>query len=121
MGDADTDTDVSELARAVVAELDPGTVIDDKLILSRRQAIALASGTLGLGALGGFATDGAAAQQAAGQVGTSSDPVDVEANTITAANSITENGNDVVSSPDSDYEIQKNGTDGSGVINFKTE
>jgi len=33
---------------------------------------------------------------------------------------ITESGNDVVSSPDGDYDIQKNGTDGAGVINFKT-
>jgi len=27
----------------------------------------------------------------------------------------------VVSSPDDDYEIQKDGTDGQGIINFKTQ
>jgi len=59
--ESETEQDVSELARSVVQELEPGTMIEDKLILSRR-----------------------------------------------------------ISSPDDDYEIQKNGTDGTGIINFKT-
>jgi hypothetical protein len=37
-----------------------------------------------------------------------------------SAGDITESGQDVVSSPTKDYEIQKNGTDGNGIINFKT-
>jgi len=40
---------------------------------------------------------------------------------LNANGSITENGQDVVSSPDDDYEIVKDGTDGQGIINFKTQ
>jgi hypothetical protein len=104
----DPDTDTSDLAREVIKELDPGTVIDDKLILSRRQALAIATGGVSASVLLGFAT-GTAEADAAGQVGTSSDPIDVEANTISFPNL------------SNDYEIQKDGTDGSGVINFKTQ
>lgn len=34
---------------------------------------------------------------------------------------ITQDGNDVVDSPDGEYEIQVDGTDGAGIINFKTQ
>lgn len=78
---ADTDRDVSELAQEVIQELDPGTVIDDRVILSRRQAIGLATGALSIGALTGVGAESASAQ-AAGQVGTESSPVDLEANLI---------------------------------------
>jgi len=118
--DSPDDRDVSELARAVVAELEPGTVIDDKLILSRRQAIGLATGSIGVGALATLGADTAAAQ-AAGQVGTASEPIDVEAHDLNAQNSLTDAGDAVVSSPSADYQVQKDGTDGSGVINFKTQ
>lgn len=107
--DHDTSDDVSELAREVVAELDPGTVIDDKLILSRRQALAIATGAVSASALLGFGVGGAQAQQAAGKVGTKSEPLDIDAATITFPQLSNE------------YEIQKNGTDGSGVINLKTQ
>jgi len=106
--DSETEQDVSELARSVVQELEPGTMIEDKLILSRRQALAIATGTVSASALLGFATGTADAQSAAGQVGTSSQPIDVEANTISFPNL------------SDSYEIQKNGTDGQGIINFKT-
>lgn len=76
--DPTADRDVSALAREVVRELDPGTVIDDKLILSRRQAIGLATGSVGVGVLATLGVDTAAAQ-AAGQVGTTTDPIDVVA------------------------------------------
>ena len=118
--ESETEQDVSELARSVVQELEPGTMIEDKLILSRRQALAIATGTVSASALLGFGTGTAEAQTAAGQVGTASQPVDVEAATINATQSISENGQDVISSPDDDYEIQKNGSDGQGIINFKT-
>jgi hypothetical protein len=111
----DTDQDTSELAREVIKELDTGTVVDDKIVVSRRGLTALIGAGLGAGALATLGIDKASAQQAAGQVGTSSSPVDVEAATII------ENGQDVVSSPDDDYEIQKDGTDGQGIINFKTQ
>ena len=109
---ADTDTDdpdTEALAEAAVAELDTGTVVDDKIVVSRRGLTALMGAGLGAGALSMLGVDEASAQTAAGQVGTSSDPVDVEANTISFPNL------------SNDYEIQKNGSDGTGVINFKTQ
>jgi len=113
--DAAPDTDTSELARAVIQELDTGTVVEDKIVVSRRGLTALIGAGLGTGALSMLGVDKASAQTAAGQVGTASSPVDIEAATII------ENGQDVVSSPDDDYEIQKDGTDGPGIINFKTQ
>jgi len=118
---AELDADTSELARAVIKELDTGTVVEDKIVVSRRGLTALIGAGLGTGALSMLGVEKASAQTAAGQVGTSSEPVDIEAATITASNSITENGQDVVSSPDDDYEIVKDGSDGTGVINFKTQ
>jgi len=106
--ESETEQDVSELARSVVQELEPGTMIEDKLILSRRQALAIATGTVSASALLGFATGTADAQSAAGQVGTANQPIDVEANKISFPNL------------SDSYEIQKNGTDGQGIINFKT-
>ena len=85
--DADQPDDMSALAREVVRELDPGTVIDDKVVLSRRQALGVASGALSLGAIAGWGSEEASAQ-AAGQVGTDSEPVDVEAHTATVANEL---------------------------------
>ena len=87
MSTADPDRDVSDLAQEVIAELDPGTVIDDRVILSRRQAIGLATGALSLGALAGFGAEEASAQ-AAGQVGTDTDRVDVLGYTVDASNEI---------------------------------
>jgi len=112
--DTDADTDTSELAAAVadeldseaiareaVTELDTGTTVGDKILISRRGLGALVAGGLSVGALATLGVDEATAQQAAGQVGTSSSPVDVEAATII------ENGQDVVSSPDDDYSAKQ--------------
>jgi hypothetical protein len=85
--DDETDPDVSDLARQVIAELDPGTVIDSKVILSRRQVIGLSTGALSLGALAGFGA-GEAEAQSAGAVGTDADPVDVQGFSVTAANEL---------------------------------
>jgi len=85
--DDTTDPDVTELARQVIAELDPGTVIDSKVILSRRQVIGLSTGALSLGALTGFGA-GDAEAQSAGAVGTDADPVDVQGFSVTAANEL---------------------------------
>ena len=74
----DSQTDVSELAREVVAELEDTRQIGDQLLLSRREAIALSTGAVSLGALGVAGAGSASAQEAAGQIGTASDPVDVE-------------------------------------------
>ena len=107
--DATDDPDTEALAEAVVAELDTGTVVDDKIVVSRRGLTALIGAGLGAGALSMLGVDEASAQTAAGQVGTETDPIDVEANTISFPNL------------SNDYEIQKNGTDGTGVINLKTQ
>jgi hypothetical protein len=108
--DTDTDDpDTEALAEAVVAELDTGTVVDDKIVVSRRGLTALIGAGLGAGALSMLGVDKATAQTAAGQVGTSSEPVDLEANTITFPNL------------SDSYEIQKDGTDGQGIINLKTQ
>lgn len=128
MTDADTDTDIDEestldmdeLASTVVDHMDPGKY-GDKWVLSRRQMVALAGGGLSVGALASLGVSDAQAQTAVGTIGTASSPVDVEAASINTSQSITENGQDVISSPDDDYEIQKDGTDGTGVINFKTQ
>jgi len=120
MSAEESETEVTELAKAVIDELDPGTTIGDKIILSRRQLLAVAGGGLSVGALATLGVGKAEAQSAVGTIGTASSPVDVEAATINATQSISENGQDVISSPDDDYEIQKNGSDGQGIINFKT-
>jgi len=76
--DTDTDDpDTEALAEAVVAELDTGTVVDDKIVVSRRGLTALIGAGLGAGALSMLGVDEASAQTAAGQVGTNSEPVDV--------------------------------------------
>jgi len=72
----DSETDESELAQRVVDELDPGSIVEDKVILSRRQVVGLATGTLSVGALAGFGSGEAQAQSAGGQIGTPSSPED---------------------------------------------
>ena len=69
--------DVSKLAQQVVAELKPGTTIADKVILSRRQLVAIAGGSISVGALMKFGVSEAQAQEAVGAVGTEDEPVDV--------------------------------------------
>jgi len=86
--DDDTDTDAlaaevaaeldaEAIAREAVTELDTGTTVGDKILISKRGLGALVAGGLSLGALATLGVDEATAQQAAGQVGTSSEPVDV--------------------------------------------
>jgi len=113
----DTATDTSELAREVIRELDPGTIVEDKIVISRRMAILVATGTVSAGALLGYGT-GTASADVVGQVGTSADRVDVVAGNVDLQSI---DGNNVVSSGEgTDYRIEKDGTDGAGVINFKT-
>lgn len=113
----ETATDTSELAREVIKELDPGTIVEDKIVISRRMAILVATGTVSAGALLGYGS-GTASADVVGQVGTSADRVDVFAGDIDA-NTI--DGNQIVTSGEADdLEIQKNGTDGAGILNFKT-
>jgi len=74
----DSQTEISELAREVVDELKDTRQIGDQLLLSRREAIALSTGAVSLGALGVAGAGTASAQEAAGQIGTEAEPVDVE-------------------------------------------
>lgn len=86
-----TNRDVSELAELVLEELEPGTVIGDNILLTKRQLIAIAGSGLGAGALAALGADRASAQ-AAGQVGTASSPVDVEAYNVNATSVNTAEG-----------------------------
>lgn len=74
----DQPTDIDAVAERVLERLDPGTVIDDKIILNRRQLLAIAGSGLGAGALAALGVEEASAQTGpAGQVGTDAEPVDV--------------------------------------------
>jgi hypothetical protein len=75
---SETDIDPDTLA-AALEQLDPGTRIGDKFVLSKRQLLAAAGGALSAGALVSMGIDEAEAQQAAGQVGTDSKPVELNA------------------------------------------
>ena len=77
------------MAREVIDELDSGRY-GDKFVFSRRQVIALAGAGLSVGALTTLGVDEAAAQEAVGQVGTESEPVDVEAANVNAGSVSTE-------------------------------
>jgi hypothetical protein len=73
MPDADA-VDIDAVTERVLNNLDPGSVVDDKVILSRRQFAALAGGGVGVGALLGLGSDEVAAADgtqdtSAGQVG----------------------------------------------------
>jgi len=81
---ATDDDDVSDTTKQVIRELDPGTVIDDMVLLSRRQVIGLATGTLGLGALASWGA-GDASAQSVGSIGTDTERVDVFAQSLDVA------------------------------------
>lgn len=72
-----SDDQLDDLADQLAGRLPTGTH-GDRVVLSRRQFAAVASGTLSAGALMALGVDSASAQ-AAGQVGTSTDPVDLVA------------------------------------------
>jgi len=71
-----TDSQLDALVDDVVDRLDHGEVLDDKLVLDRRRLMQLvASGVIGIGALKELSEPAAA--QAVGQLGTSSERIDV--------------------------------------------
>jgi hypothetical protein len=76
--DSDLAVDIERVADAVKDQLRPGDQIGDLVVVSRRQLIAFATGAAGVGALAQFGISEAQAQSAAGQVGTSAEPVDAE-------------------------------------------
>jgi hypothetical protein len=93
MSDVDTET----LAEQVVEELDPGQVIDNKVILSRRQLVAIAGSGLSAGALAALGLEEASAQSGpAGQQGTDSEPNDMFAWDLDIDNVMSHNGDNAL-------------------------
>ena len=82
--------DIDAVADAVLDRLDPGTVIDDKIILSKRQLLAIAGSGLGAGGLAALGISEASAQTGpAGQQGTEEEPNDMYAWDLNVANQVT--------------------------------
>lgn len=79
-----SDDQLDELADQLAGRLPTGTH-GDRVVLSRRQFAAATTGTLSAGALMALGVDEASAQ-AAGQVGTSSNPVDLVAYSLADRN-----------------------------------
>ena len=75
MSDSDNERDVSKLARDVLADLEPGTIIDDRVILSKQQAAAVMGGGVTLAAVLG-ATAGTATAQSGDVLGSDEEPID---------------------------------------------
>jgi len=75
--DDDPDDEVTELASQVAAELEPGTIIDSKVILSRQQVAAVLAGSATLAGVLGLSA-GSASAQSGGQLGSADAPIDAE-------------------------------------------
>ena len=75
MSDSDSDPDVSTLAREVLADLEPGTIIDDRVILSKHQAAAIMVGGASLAGVLGV-TAGSASAQSGAVLGSDDEPID---------------------------------------------
>jgi len=92
-----------------------------KMLPGRRDALKLGGAAL----LGGAAMSGTASAgtSSTGTIGTANDPVDVVLEDATGVDTI--NGDNIVTVLDGtnetgDYQVQKDGSDTTGVINFKT-
>jgi len=92
-----SDDQLDQLAQQLAGRLPTGTH-GDRVVLSRRQFALAASGVLSAGALTALGVDEASAQ-AAGQVGTASEPVDAFVYDLDVANAVTSSlpmgGNDI--------------------------
>src|SRR6056297_1539617 len=75
--DDEPDDDVTELASQVAAEPQPGTIINDKIILSRQQVAAVLAGSVTLAGVLGL-TAGSASAQSGGQLGAPDAEIDGE-------------------------------------------
>jgi len=67
--------DTDELTTRVLNDLDPGTVIGDRVILSKHQAVAVMTGGVTLAAVLG-ATAGSASAESGGVLGSEDEPID---------------------------------------------
>jgi hypothetical protein len=80
----DDNIDYDRLASKVAEEMDTGRIGEtDRFMLSRRQLAAVAGSGIGAGALASLGIGSVEGQTAAGTIGTSSSPVNVEAQTVT--------------------------------------
>ena len=86
-----SDDERSALAAEVAHELDTGRY-GERFVLSRRQLLSIAGGAGGVAALTALGVDPAAAQTAAGQVGTASSPENVFAFDLDVANTLNGGG-----------------------------
>jgi len=74
---ATDDDDIEQLTAAVAARLEPGTVINDRVILSKSQAVAIMAGGATLAGVLGLSA-GSASAQSGGQLGSADAPIDAE-------------------------------------------
>jgi len=77
MSDDDPD-EYSDITQQVLAELDPGDVIEDKVILSKRQAALIIGGPATLAGVLGVGTGRVSAQTDPDKLGTAEDPLDAD-------------------------------------------
>jgi len=106
-----------EKIQKLEARIDELEATIKKMLPSRRDALKLG----GAAVIGGAAMSGTASAGSSqvGTIGDSSNLVDVHAEDLFNVDTI--NGDNLVTSGETtDYEVQKDGSDTSGVINFKT-
>jgi len=106
-----------EKIQKLEARIDELEATIKKMLPSRRDALKLG----GAAVIGGAAMSGTASAGSSqvGTIGDSSNLVDVHAEDLFNVDTI--NGDNLVTTSEStDYEVQKDGSDTSGVINFKT-
>ena len=67
--------ETDDLTAQVLADLEPGSVIDDRVILSKRQAVVVMGGGVSLAAVLGV-TAGSASAESGGVLGSDDEPID---------------------------------------------
>ena len=110
---SDKDTEIKQLQARVDR-------LEDMIreLLPNRRDVLKAGGAAAIGAVALSGSASAGSSQV-GTIGSSSDLVDVHAEDLIDLDTI--NGDNLVTtSESSDYDVQKDGSDSSGVINFKT-
>ena len=110
---SDKDTEIQQLQARVDR-------LEDMIreLLPNRRDVLKAGGAAAVAAVA-FSGSASAGSSQVGTIGSSSDLVDVHAEDLIDVDTI--NGDNLVTtSESSDYDVQKDGSDSSGVINFKT-
>ena len=110
---SDKDTEIKQLQARV-------DKLEDMIreLLPNRRDVLKAGGAAAVGAVALSGSASAGSSQV-GTIGSSTDLVDVHAEDLIDVDTI--NGDNLVTtSESSDYDVQKDGSDSSGVINFKT-